>query len=112
MTTANKIQDFGAKIGGARKDMYQAAKEMAYKFAAAANVQTLANAKSVGALVKLPNLESLTAAGAISADAARAILTTWRTIDRKPSASTWRVNRWAEKTAPKLSVISAMLNGG
>ncbi len=106
-----KIKDFGQKIGGAKKDLYQAAKEWAEKFVTASTVETLINAKSLGALVKLPNLESLTAAGAISAAHACAILTHWRMIDRKPSASSYRVKRWAEKTAPRLQMISAYLQG-
>ena len=32
-TTANKIQDFGAKIGGARKDLYAEAREFAETYA-------------------------------------------------------------------------------
>jgi len=106
-----KIQDFGQKIGGARKDMYLVAKEYAEKFTTAASVETLTCAKSLGALVKLPNLESLTNANAISADAARAVLAIWRSIDRRPSASPYRVNRWAQTTAPKLANIAALLSG-
>ena len=50
-TTANKIQDFGAKIGGARKDLYAEAREFAETYAAAANVETLKKCSSFGALV-------------------------------------------------------------
>ena len=58
-TTANKIQDFGAKIGGARKDLYAEAREFAETYAAAANVETLKKCSSFGALVKLPRLAAL-----------------------------------------------------
>lgn len=106
------IYDFGRKIGGARKDYYAAARAMAEKFAAAASVEALHDCKSLTALVRLPNLESLTANGAITAEAARAALVIWRSIDRKPLRSSWRVNRWAETTAPKLAIIADLLQGG
>ena len=109
-TTANKIQDFGAKIGGARKDLYAEAREFAETYAAAANVETLKKCSSFGALVKLPRLAALVKEGAISAEAARAVLVLYRSIERKPS-SIWRVSRWAEKTAPVLAQIAALLQG-
>ena len=109
-TTANKIQDFGAKIGGARKDLYAEAREFAETYAAAANVETLKKCSSFGALVKLPRLAALVKEGAISAEAARAVLVLYRSIERKPS-SIWRVSRWAEKTAPVLAQIAALLRG-
>lgn len=111
MATLNKIEDFGAKIGGARKDYAAEAKEYAEKFADAATNEALKGCQSLSALVKLPNIESLAQGGGISADGARAVLTIWRTIERKPTASPWRVGRWAEKTAPKLARISQLLHG-
>ncbi len=112
MNRVNSIEDFGRKIGGARKDYYAAARAMAEKFAAAASVEALHDCKSLTALVRLPNLESLTANGAITAEAARAALVIWRSIGRKPLHSSWRFNRWAEATAPKLAIIADLLQGG
>ena len=107
----NKIEDFGQKIGGARKDYYTEAREAAAQYLTAANVETLKNCASLSALVKLPHLATLTKNGAISAEAARAVLVLYRTIDRKPSP-TWRATRWAEQTAPTLAKIADLLQGG
>ena len=107
----NRIEDFGQKIGGARKDFYAEAREAAAQYLTAANVETLKNCASLGALVKLPHLATLTKNGAISAEAARAVLVLYRTIDRKPSR-TWRATRWAEQTAPTLAKIADLLQGG
>lgn len=110
-TTANKIQDFGAKIGGARKDLYAEAREFAETYAAAANVETLKKCSSMSALVRLPRLAALVKEGAVSAEAARAVLVLYRTIKRKPSASAWRISYWAQETAPILRNIAALLQG-
>lgn len=110
-TTANKIQDFGAKIGGARKDLYTEAREFAETCAAAANVETLKKCSSMSALVKLPRLAALVKEGAVSAEAARAVLVLYRTIKRKPSTSAWRISYWAQETAPILRNIAALLQG-
>lgn len=107
----NKIEDFGQKIGGARKDYYSEAREAAAQYLAAANVEALKSCASLGALVKLPHLATLTKNGAISAEAARAVLVLYRTIERKPSR-TWRAARWAEQTAPTLAQIADLLQGG
>ena len=104
------ITDFGAKIGGARKDYYTEIKEQAAKYMKASDINVLKECRTLSALVRLPNLESLAKNGAISADGARAVLTTWRSIDRKP-ATAWYVGRWAEKTAPKLARIAEILGG-
>lgn len=111
MNEINKIQDFGQKIGGARKDYYTEAREAAAQYLTAANVETLKGCASLGALVKLPHLATLTKNGAISAEAARAVLVLFRSIERKPSR-TWRAARWAEETAPILSQIADLLMGG
>lgn len=107
----NKIEDFGQKIGGARKDFYTEAREAAAQYLAAANVNALKNCASLGTLVKLPHLATLTKNGAISAEAARAVLVLFRSIERKP-ARTFRAARWAEKTAPVLANIADLLKGG
>lgn len=102
----NKIDDFGAKIGGARKDLYKAAREWADRLADI-TADKLA-AAGLSKLVRLPNLESMTAAGAISAEQARAALALWRTIDRKP-AGTYKADRWADRTRETLAAIAAIL---
>lgn len=111
MNYINKIEDFGQKIGGARKDYYTEAREAAAQYLTAANVETLKSCASLGALVKLPHLTTLTKNGAITAEAARAVLVLFRSIERKP-ARTFRAARWAEKTAPVLAQIADLLKGG
>ena len=67
----NKIQDFGQKIGGARKDWFANMKEAAQKFAEVGAVELIA--APLSKVVALPNLEKMTEAGALSADSARAL---------------------------------------
>ena len=112
MKTSNtNINDFGAKIGGARKDYFAALQADVEKFAQAANPETLRTCKSLGALVKLPNLEKYAKDGIITAEAARAVLALWRSIDRKPTQY-YRVSRWVNNTMPILNAIRALLAGG
>ena len=105
--TNRVINDFGAKIGGARKDLYQAARDWADRLADI-TAGDLAKA-GLSKLVKLHNLEKLAEVGAISEEAARAALVIWRSIDRKP---TYGVTRWAEATREKLDAIAAALVNG
>jgi hypothetical protein len=105
----NKIDDFGAKIGGARKDQYAAAREWAEKLADI-TAEALTKAGGVSKLVRLPNLESMTAAGAITAEQARAALIIWRGIERKPQGS-YRADRWAERTRARLEAAAAIITG-
>ncbi len=102
-----KINDFGQKIGGARKDLYQAANEWAAQLADI-TAEALTKAGGVSKLVRLPNLEKLTEAGAITADQARAALIIWRGIERKPQGS-YRANRWAERTRARLEAAAAVI---
>lgn len=103
----NKINDFGQKIGGARKDLYQAANEWAAQLADI-TAEALTKAGGVSKLVRLPNLEKLTEAGAITADQARAALIIWRGIERKPQGS-YRADRWAERTRHRLEAAAAVI---
>lgn len=103
-----KINDFGQKIGGARKDMYQAAREWAAMLADI-TADKLA-AVGLSKLVRLPNLEKMTEAGAITPEQARAALIVWRTIDRKP-ANSWQATAWANKTRDKLGTVADILTG-
>ena len=105
----NKIDDFGAKIGGARKDQYAAAREWAEKLADI-TADALTKAGGVSKLVRLPNLESMAAAGAITADQARAALIIWRGIERKPQGN-YRADRWAERTRARLEAAAAIITG-
>ena len=104
---AEKIDDFGQKIGGARKDLYQAANEWAAQLATI-TAESLTKAGGVSKLVRLPNLEKMTEAGAITADQARAALIIWRGIERKPQGS-YRADRWAERTRARLEAVAAVL---
>ena len=108
-TVNNKIQDFGEKIGGARKDWFANIKEAARKFAEVGAVDLVA--APLSKVVTLPNLEKMTEAGALSTDSARAVMTIWRNIGARPAGSAYLLQRWAEKAAPKLARIGAILNG-
>ena len=105
----NKINDFGQKIGGARKDLYQAANEWAAQLADI-TAEALTKAGGVSKLLHLPNLEKMTEAGAISADQARAALVIWRGIERKPQGS-YKADRWAERTRARLEAVAAIITG-
>lgn len=105
----NKIQDFGQKIGGARKDWYQSMREQAERFAGV-TVENLI-AANFSKVVTLPNLEKMAEAGALSHDAARAILTNWRSIPTRCASSSYRLRRWAESVAPVCVRIGALLAG-
>ena len=105
----NKIQDFGQKIGGARKDLAAAALDLAAVFAGV-TVDSL-KALQLSKVAKFAQIEKLATSGAISEDCARACLSLWRTIESKPSTS-WRVSSWAQKTAAVIAKISGILSGG
>lgn len=108
MCKANKIEDFGQKIGGARKD-YAA---QTIELAAALSGVTIEQLQqlTLSKVVKFEQVQRLAAAGAISAPAACAAWALWRTIKTKPSMST-RVGRWAKETAAILAEISAVIGG-
>ena len=108
-TVNNKIQDFGEKIGGARKDWFANIKEAARKFAEVGAVDLVT--APLSKVVTLPNLEKMTEAGALSTDSARAVMTIWRNLGTRPAGSAYLLQRWAEKAAPKLARIGAILNG-
>lgn len=109
VNNAVKIQDFGQKIGGARKDL---AREQADLVAAFAGL-TVESLKilSLSKVVKFEQVQRLGASGAISAPAACAAFALWRSIPARPSLS-WKVGSWAEKTAARLAQISAIIDGG
>lgn len=104
----NKIEDFGQKIGGARKDYAAQTIELVALFAGV-TVEQLKQL-SLSKVVKLEQLQRLAVAGAIPAPAACAAWALWRTIETKPSMS-HRVAQWAEETASILSEISAIIGG-
>jgi len=109
--TKTYIDDFGRKIGGARKDYAAEAKAEAEKLINNATPEILVACKSLKSLIKFPNLEAMAKNGAISQEAARAALITWRSIERKPTSGYYRPTAWANKTAPKLVRIAALLKG-
>ena len=106
--TAAKIEDFGQKIGGARKDYYAEWREFSERLAGV-SVDALKKS-ALSKLVNLPDLARLFASGAITADAARAIWTLWRSVDHRPGLG-YRLNRWAEETAAKVAQIAAIMAG-
>ena len=110
-TTANvnKIQDFGEKIGGARKDYAQQAADLAATLCGLTPEKL--KGLSLSKAVKFDQIQRLAASGAISAPAACAAFALWRTIPTRPATS-WKVGRWAEKTAAVLAEISAIIGGG
>lgn len=108
-TVNNKIQDFGQKIGGARKDWFANMKEAAKKFSEVRAVDLVA--APLAKVVALPNLEKMTEAGVLSTESARAVLTLWRKIGTRPAGSAYLLKRWAEEIAPRLARIGAILNG-
>ena len=108
VNNAAKIEDFGQKIGGARKDYYAQLRELA-DILAGIDCEALKKS-SLSKLVKLPDLARLHEAGALSEDAARALLTIWRTIPARPSRP-YRLARWAEETAEKVAQCAALLDG-
>ena len=78
-----KIQDFGQKIGGARKDL---ARQQADFVATLAGL-TVEQLKtlSLSKLVKFEQVQRLAASGAISAPAACAAFALWRSIPARPT---------------------------
>lgn len=105
----NKIQDFGQKIGGARKDLAAAALDLAAIFAGV-TVDSL-KALQLSKVAKFAQIEKLATFGAISEECARACFALWRTIDSKPTTA-WKVSTWAQKTAAVIAKISDILAGG
>lgn len=104
-----KIQDFGQKIGGARKDLAREQADLVAAFAGL-TVETL-KTLSLSKVVKFEQVQRLAASGAISAPAACAAFALWRSIPARPSLS-WKVGSWAEKTAARLAQISSIIDGG
>ena len=106
---AAKIQDFGQKIGGARKDLAREQADLVAAFAGL-TVESL-KTLSLSKVIKFEQVQRLAASGAISAPAACAAFALWRSIPARPSLS-WKVGSWAEKTAARLALISSIIDGG
>ena len=89
---SGKIEDFGQKIGGARKDLFAEAREWV-EMVAGITPEALASA-GLSKLVKKPNFERLTERGAISKETAAACLILWRSVGTKPryTSTTWGRN--------------------
>ena len=105
---AAKIEDFGQKIGGARKDYYAALKDFVERLEGV-SVDALKKS-ALSKLVNLPDLARLCTDGAISEDAARAVWTLWRSVGHRPGLA-HRLNKWAEQTAEKMAKIAAIMAG-
>lgn len=103
-TSSQKINDFGQKIGGARKDMYAEAVEWAQTVAGITS-DRLASA-GLSKVVRRPNLEKMAEKGAISNSAAAACWAIWRTIGKKPG---YRSMIWAEKARAALDTMAAIM---
>lgn len=88
-----KIEDFGEKIGGARKDLYAAYCDL-IKVAAETEVEKVPLSKSFPA----PNYKKLLDSGVErwKVDAVRALRDT---IPMKPKKYSWKISEWSEKAA-------------
>lgn len=90
---SKKIEDFGEKIGGARKDLYAAYCEL-MKVATEKEIEKFPLSKSFPA----PNYKKLLESGVESwkVDAVRALRDT---IPTKPKKYSWKMSDWSEKAA-------------
>ena len=88
---SNKIEDFGEKIGGARKDLYAAYFDL-MKLALETEAERVPLSKSFPA----PNYKKLLETGMTSwkVDTVRALRDT---IPNKPKKYSWRLREWAEE---------------
>ena len=86
-----RIEDFGEKIGGARKDLYAAYCEMVKEA-----VKKDAEKMPLSKLFPAPNYKKLLESGMENwkVNAVRALRDT---IPRKPKKYSWEINEWAEK---------------
>ena len=100
-----KINDFGKKIGGARKDLAREAAEMVARMMGA--TADMINNVGLAKIARIDQLEKLFTEGAITGEAACAAVAVFRTIGKKNSV--WN---WAEKAAEKLKEIAAIIDGG
>ena len=90
---SQKIEDFGEKIGGARKDLYAAYRDL-IKVATEEEIEKVPLSKSFPA----PNYKKLLESGIESwkVDAVRALRDT---IPMKPKKYSWKITEWSEKAA-------------
>jgi len=99
-----KINDFGQKIGGARKDLFAEAREWV-EMIAGITPEALASA-GLSKLVKKPNFERLTERGAISKETAAACFILWRSVGAKPRYTS---PSWGRKTRDILEKIAQFI---
>lgn len=100
----SKINDFGAKIGGARKDKYARLAEMVEQLTADALRDS-----PLSKLFKLPDLRKMFLDGDITAEQARKAWFVYTLIEKKP-ARYYSVKSWADETINKVKLISAILS--
>ena len=106
---SNKIQDFGQKIGGARKDYFAELKEFGESLCKV-DIETLKN-NPLSEVVRLPNLQKMAKNSQITSVQARAIWTVWRTLGAKPKRP-YALKLWASEAVQKIADIRAILDGG
>lgn len=102
----NTIQDFGEKIGGARKDY--AAERMEFVQRLHGCTPEMLKSTTLSKVVTLAQLQKV--AANLPQVSACACLAMWRTIGTKPSRS-YRLSQWIEATRNVLDKIAAIIDG-
>ena len=96
-----KIEDFGIKIGGARKDSY-----LRYVETYALITQEALIAQPLTKVFKLPNLSELWSKKEITTEQARMCLYLWNKIAKKPL---YKIQSWAENTYTIIQELTNIL---
>lgn len=96
-----KNEDYGQKIGGARKDLYDVNQILEVSAVSLKN-------KTLSAVYKLPDLRKLYLAGQIDATQAREARAVWQMIGRKPARG---LADWAVKADVLIHYIHGVLVG-
>lgn len=96
-----KNEDYGQKIGGARKDLYDVNQILEVSAVSLKN-------KTLSAVYKLPDLRKLYLAGQIDATQAREARAVWQMIGRKPARG---LAGWAVKADGLIHYIHGVLVG-
>lgn len=96
-----KNEDYGQKIGGARKDMYDVSQII--------GVNSFAlKTKALSTVYKLPDLRKMYQAGRIDATQAREARAVWEMVGRRPARG---LAAWAEKANELIHYIHGVLVG-
>jgi len=105
VTPLNKIDDFGEKIGGAKKDL---AAEYSKSIASVTGVDIIDSPLSK--IFPRPNFKKLVEGGAINQEQAIELNYLYNKIPPKPKHS-YRASLWAEKTLQTIGGFGAILSG-